>query len=38
MRLGIIKEIQPELVATYQDSACVVEGHPAMVKGGYIIG
>lgn len=38
LRLGIIKELQPDLVATFQDTACVVEGHPAIVEAGVSIG
>ena len=38
MRLGILKELRPELVATYQDTACTVEGHPMIVEAGVCLG
>jgi len=38
MRLGIIKELKPDIVATYQDVACTVEGHPTMIEAGVSIG
>mmetsp|Transcript_29968 Transcript_29968/g.95682 ORF Transcript_29968/g.95682 Transcript_29968/m.95682 type:complete len:333 (+) Transcript_29968:1118-2116(+) len=38
MRLGVIKELRPDLVATHQESACVVEGHPAVIEAGVCLG
>ena len=38
LRLGIMKELRPDLVATYQDSACSHEGHPLIVEAGVCIG
>ena len=38
LRLGIMKEIRPDLVATYQDSACSHEGHPLIVEAGVSLG
>nr|XP_025610366.1 DNA topoisomerase 6 subunit B isoform X1 [Arachis hypogaea] len=38
LRLGIIKELQPDMVATYSGSAQVFEGHPFIVEAGVSIG
>eukprot|EP00850_Spirogloea_muscicola_P004555 SM000019S05099 [mRNA] locus=s19:960297:966539:- [translate_table: standard] len=38
LRLGIMKELHPEMVATYQSSVHVFEGHPFIVEGGISLG
>ncbi|KAI5081155.1 hypothetical protein GOP47_0004338 [Adiantum capillus-veneris] len=38
LRLGIIKELHPDMVATYQGSPQVFEGHPFIVEAGVSIG
>ncbi|KAK8936531.1 DNA topoisomerase 6 subunit B [Platanthera zijinensis] len=38
LRLGIIKELQPEMVATYAGSPQVFEGHPLIVEAGVSLG
>ncbi|WOL13665.1 DNA topoisomerase 6 subunit B isoform X1 [Canna indica] len=38
LRLGIIKELQPDMVATYSSSAQVFEGHPFIVEAGISLG
>lgn len=38
LRLGIIKELHPEMVATYSGSAQVFEGHPFIVEAGLSLG
>ena len=38
LRLGIMKELRPELVATFQDSVCSHEGHPLIVEAGVCLG
>ena len=38
LRLGIMKELRPELVATYQDIASAHEGHPLIVEAGVCLG
>ncbi|XP_065866016.1 DNA topoisomerase 6 subunit B isoform X1 [Euphorbia lathyris] len=38
LRLGIIKELHPDMVATYSGSAQVFEGHPFMVEAGVSLG
>uniref|UniRef100_A0A161ZJR4 DNA topoisomerase VI subunit B transducer domain-containing protein n=1 Tax=Daucus carota subsp. sativus TaxID=79200 RepID=A0A161ZJR4_DAUCS len=38
LRLGIIKELHPEMVATYSGSAQVFEGHPFIVEAGVSVG
>ncbi|OAY68721.1 DNA topoisomerase 6 subunit B [Ananas comosus] len=38
LRLGIIKELQPDLVATYAGSPQVFEGHPFIVEAGISLG
>lgn len=38
LRLGIIKELQPDMVATYSGSTQVFEGHPFMVEAGVSVG
>ncbi|XP_071909515.1 DNA topoisomerase 6 subunit B isoform X2 [Coffea arabica] len=38
LRLGIIKELHPDMVATYSGSAQVFEGHPFLVEAGVSVG
>ncbi|XP_038700235.1 DNA topoisomerase 6 subunit B-like isoform X2 [Tripterygium wilfordii] len=38
LRLGIIKELHPDMVATYSGSAHVFEGHPFIVEAGLSVG
>ena len=38
MRLGVMKELQPELIATHQSSAFVLEGHAFIVEGVVCLG
>jgi DNA topoisomerase-6 subunit B len=38
MRLGIIKELSPDMVATHQDAGCTHEGHPTIVEAGVCLG
>ncbi|XP_010257406.1 PREDICTED: DNA topoisomerase 6 subunit B isoform X3 [Nelumbo nucifera] len=38
LRLGIIKELHPEMVATYSCSPQVFEGHPFIVEAGVSLG
>ncbi|CAD6225524.1 unnamed protein product [Miscanthus lutarioriparius] len=38
LRLGIIKELHPDMVATHASSAQVFEGHPFIVEAGISIG
>ncbi|XP_031261680.1 DNA topoisomerase 6 subunit B [Pistacia vera] len=38
LRLGIIKELNPDMVATYSGSAQVFEGHPFIVEAGVSLG
>ncbi|XP_075500761.1 DNA topoisomerase 6 subunit B isoform X1 [Primulina tabacum] len=38
LRLGIIKELHPDMVATYSGSAQVFEGHPFIVEAGISLG
>ncbi|XP_042396149.1 DNA topoisomerase 6 subunit B-like isoform X2 [Zingiber officinale] len=38
LRLGIIKELQPDMVATYSSSPQVFEGHPFIVEAGISLG
>ncbi|GMH10304.1 hypothetical protein Nepgr_012145 [Nepenthes gracilis] len=38
LRLGIIKELHPDMVATYSGSAQVFEGHPVIVEAGVSVG
>ncbi|PWA88260.1 topoisomerase 6 subunit B [Artemisia annua] len=38
LRLGIIKELHPDMVATYTASAQVFEGHPFIVEAGVSLG
>lgn len=38
LRLGIIKELHPDMVATYSGSAHVFEGHPFIVEAGVSVG
>ncbi|CAN0902052.1 DNA topoisomerase 6 subunit B [Linum grandiflorum] len=38
LRLGIIKELHPDMVATYSGSAHVFEGHPFIIEAGVSIG
>lgn len=38
LRLGIVKELHPDMVATYSGSAQVFEGHPFIVEAGVSLG
>eukprot|EP00958_Prasinococcus_capsulatus_P008552 scaffold841_cov397-Prasinococcus_capsulatus_cf.AAC.13 len=38
LRLGVMKELQPDLVATYQGSVGVYEGHPFIVEAAVSMG
>jgi len=38
LRLGIIKELAPDMVATHQDAGCTHEGHPTIVEAGVCLG
>ncbi|KAG5398073.1 hypothetical protein IGI04_019887 [Brassica rapa subsp. trilocularis] len=38
LRLGIIKELHPDMVATHSGSAQVFEGHPFIVEAGVSVG
>eukprot|EP00186_Timspurckia_oligopyrenoides_P001979 CAMPEP_0182449418 /NCGR_PEP_ID=MMETSP1172-20130603/34211_1 /TAXON_ID=708627 /ORGANISM="Timspurckia oligopyrenoides, Strain CCMP3278" /LENGTH=750 /DNA_ID=CAMNT_0024646689 /DNA_START=75 /DNA_END=2327 /DNA_ORIENTATION=- len=38
LRLGIMKELQPDMVATHAESADVFEGHPFIVEAGVSLG
>lgn len=38
LRLGILKELRPELLATYASPVSVFEGHPFIVEAGVAIG
>ena len=38
LRLGIMKEYSPDLVATYEGPVCVNEGHPFVVECGICVG
>ncbi|XP_019164114.1 PREDICTED: DNA topoisomerase 6 subunit B isoform X2 [Ipomoea nil] len=38
LRLGIIKELHPDMLATYSGSAQVFEGHPFIVEAGVSLG
>ena len=38
LRLGIIKELRPDMVATFQDAGCTHEGHPLIVEAGVCLG
>ncbi|GAB2276977.1 DNA topoisomerase 6 subunit B [Dionaea muscipula] len=38
LRLGIIKELHPDMVATYSGSAQIFEGHPFIVEAGVSVG
>lgn len=38
LRLGIIKELHPDMVATYSGSPQVFEGHPFLVEAGVSVG
>ncbi|KAL6549303.1 DNA topoisomerase 6 subunit B [Orobanche hederae] len=38
LRLGIIKELHPEMVATYSGSPQVFEGHSFIVEAGVSVG
>ena len=38
LRLGIMKELRPDLVATFQDAVCTHEGHPLIVEAGVCLG
>ncbi|KAJ8759606.1 hypothetical protein K2173_008787 [Erythroxylum novogranatense] len=38
LRLGIVKELHPDMVATFSGSAQVFEGHPFIVEAGVSVG
>lgn len=38
LRLGIVKELHPDMVATYEGSPHVFEGHPFIVEAGVSLG
>ncbi|KAL4198195.1 hypothetical protein AMTRI_Chr03g44710 [Amborella trichopoda] len=38
LRLGIIKELHPDMVATYAGSPQVFEGHPFLIEAGVSLG
>ncbi|KAL3696020.1 hypothetical protein R1sor_010096 [Riccia sorocarpa] len=38
LRLGIMKELHPDMVATYEGSPQVFEGHPFIVEAGVSLG
>ena len=38
LRLGIVKELQPDMVATFSDEAGVSEGHPFVVEAAVSLG
>lgn len=38
LRLGILKEIEPDIVATYADKGGYYDGHPFIVEAGVAIG
>jgi DNA topoisomerase-6 subunit B len=38
LRLGIMKEIRPDLVATASSAVCVYQGHPFVVEAGVCLG
>eukprot|EP00743_Colponemidia_sp_Colp-15_P007906 GILK01008563.1.p1 GENE.GILK01008563.1~~GILK01008563.1.p1 ORF type:complete len:674 (-),score=141.04 GILK01008563.1:230-2227(-) len=38
LRLGIIKELRPDMVATFQEPASSYEGHPFIVEAGVSLG
>ena len=38
LRLGIMKELRPEMVATFQDAGCSHEGHPLIIEAGVCLG
>ncbi|KAJ4969616.1 hypothetical protein NE237_002715 [Protea cynaroides] len=38
LRLGIVKELHPDMVATYSGSPQVFEGHPFIVEAGVSLG
>ncbi|RAL39918.1 hypothetical protein DM860_008058 [Cuscuta australis] len=38
LRLGVIKELHPDMLATYSGSAQVFEGHPFIVEAGVSLG
>lgn len=37
-RLGIIKEMQPQYVATFSEKPAVLDGHPFVVEAGVSLG
>ena len=38
LRLGIVKELRPDMVATFRDEAGVSEGHPFVVEAAVSVG
>ncbi|KAH9303067.1 hypothetical protein KI387_014650, partial [Taxus chinensis] len=38
LRLGIVKELHPDMVATYEGSPQIFEGHPFIVEAGVSLG
>lgn len=38
VRLGIIKEMQPQYVATFSEKPAVLDGHPFVVEAGVSLG
>ena len=38
MRLGVLKELQPRLIATYTEKAGSYEGHPFIVEAAVSVG
>ncbi|MEW5318661.1 MAG: hypothetical protein WDW38_009866 [Sanguina aurantia] len=38
LRLGVMKELRPELIATHQSNVCVFEGHAFIVEAAVSIG
>eukprot|EP00123_Amoebidium_parasiticum_P020221 comp45461_c0_seq1/m.47536 comp45461_c0_seq1/g.47536 ORF comp45461_c0_seq1/g.47536 comp45461_c0_seq1/m.47536 type:complete len:663 (-) comp45461_c0_seq1:37-2025(-) len=38
LRLGILKELKPDMVATFQEPVHVFEGHPFIVEAGVALG
>lgn len=37
-RLGIMKEMEPQYVATFSEKPAVLEGHPFIVEAGVSLG
>ncbi|CAM9561747.1 unnamed protein product [Sphacelaria rigidula] len=38
LRLGIMKEMEPQYVATFSEKPAVLEGHPFIVEAGVSLG